>query len=304
MWSADGKRPMWTILESLSIANKKYDQNKHSEICLREMKKSLGNELTKHIHNLGGNTPDCMYIDGLEFLVSNIGDIPGFATHNARHFRRDFISTLKAFENGDTSMVEDLGPNAAWPVNTPFSATSAPINTTNREAAVTGAPSASFAEMLARVSSVPTPPYGSSSKIDKIRSNMNGSGAPSAPTNVTHHLAAHLTSSIKPVHLSGLLALNPGPPSTSSSFSTPSVAESAEFTETNPEALRGLGIDASEQEAPDNSGMPDAADESEMEQNSTGAALSVPLQQVCLISKTKLFVFSNPKRCDFDPYHF
>jgi hypothetical protein len=123
------------------------------------------------------------------------------------------------------------------PADTPFSATSALINTTNREAAVTGAPSASFAEMLARVSPVPTPPYGSSSKIDKIRSNMNGSGAPSAPTNVTNQQATHLTSSIKPVHLSGLLALNPGPPSTSSSFSTPSVADSVEFTETNPAAV-------------------------------------------------------------------
>ena len=124
-----------------------------------------------------------------------------------------------------------------------------------------------------------------------------------AKTNATNDQDAKKTSSIKPVHALGLLALNPGPPSTSSSpLSTPSVAESAEFTETNPEALRGLGIDASEQEAPDNSGMPDAADESEMEQNSTGAALSVPLQQVCLISKTKLFVFSKPKSCVFDLY--
>ena len=157
MWSADGKRPMWTILESLSIANKKYDQNKHSEICLGTMKKSLGTELTKHIHNLGDNTPDCMYIDGLEFLVSNIGDIPGFATHNARHFRRDFISTLTAFENGDTSMVEDLGPNATWPADTPFSATSALINITNRQAAATGASRASFAEMMACSSPFSTP---------------------------------------------------------------------------------------------------------------------------------------------------
>ena len=129
-------------------------------------------------------------------------------------------------------------------------------------------------------------------------------------TNATNDQDAKKTSSIKPVHALGLLALNPGPPSTCSSFSTPSVAESAEFTETNPEALRGLGIDARDKDASvidmdntiDKDDMPDAADESEMEQNSTGAALSVPLQQVCLISKTKLFVYSKPKSCVFDLY--
>ena len=57
-------------------------------------------------------------------------------------------------------------------------------------------------------------------------------------TNATNDQDAKKTSSIKPVHTLGLLALNPGPPSTSSSpFSTPSVADSVEFTETNPAAI-------------------------------------------------------------------
>ena len=109
-------------------------------------------------------------------------------------------------------------------------------------------------------------------------------------TNATKDQDAKKTSRIKPVHVLGLLALNPGPPSTCSSFSTPSVAdsvESAEFTETNPVALRGLGIDASDKDAP-GTVMNDTESESEMEQISTGAASSVVTQQVCLFIFEKL----------------
>ena len=104
-------------------------------------------------------------------------------------------------------------------------------------------------------------------------------------TNVTHQIATHLTSSIKPAHALGLLTLNPGPPSTCPSpFSTPSVAESVEFTETNPK-----GIDAIEQQAPDTV-MNDTESESEKEETPAGAALSVPLKQVIL----KQVIFSIP----------
>ncbi len=53
-----------------------------------------------------------------------------------------------------------------------------------------------------------------------------------------------------------------------SAFSIHSVPESVEFTETNPEALGGLGlgIDAIEQKAPGNMVMNDTESESEMEQ--------------------------------------
>ena len=70
--------------------------------------------------------------------------------------------------------------------------------------------------------------------------------------------------------------------SPASVFSIPSVPESVEFTETNPEALRGLGlgIDAIEQKA--HMVMNDTESESEGGEISAGAALSVPMQQVCL----------------------
>ena len=112
-------------------------------------------------------------------------------------------------------------------------------------------------------------------------------------TNVTHQIATHLTSSIKPVHLSGLLALNPAPPSTCPSpFSTPSVADSLEFTETNPAAVIDKEASAIE-EAPDTV-MNDTESESEIEQISTGAASSVQMRQVCLFIFEK-FSFHKPE---------
>jgi hypothetical protein len=101
-------------------------------------------------------------------------------------------------------------------------------------------------------------------------------------TNVTHQIATHLTSSIKPAHALGLLALNPAPPSTCPSpFSTPSVADSLEFTETNPAAVIDKEASASEQEAPDTV-MNDTESESDKEETAAGAALSVPLKEVIL----------------------
>jgi hypothetical protein len=124
-------------------------------------------------------------------------------------------------------------------------------------------------------------------------------------TNATNHQAtektstADKTSSIKPVHLLGLLDLNRGTPSpylfglldinrgapspSLSPFSTPSVADSVEFTETNPEALHGLGlgIDAIEQKAPD-MGINDTESEGEGEEISTGGNFALFMAQVCL----------------------
>ena len=86
------------------------------------------------------------------------------------------------------------------------------------------------------------------------------------------------------------------PSSPASALSIPSVAESVEFTETNPEALHGLGlgIDAKDKEAaPSDTVMNDTGlateSESEGEEISTGAALAVPMQQVCLSSKSCVF---------------
>ena len=108
-------------------------------------------------------------------------------------------------------------------------------------------------------------------------------------TNATKDQDAKKTSSIKPVHALGLLALNPGPPSTSSSpFSTPSVADSVEFTETNPAGVMHKQAPAKDQQAPIDTVMNDTESESEMEQISTGAASSVVTQQVCLFIFEKL----------------
>jgi len=64
---------------------------------------------------------------------------------------------------------------------------------------------------------------------------------------------------------------------------THSVAESVEFTETNPEALHGLGlgIDAIEQKAPD-MGMNDTESEGEGEEISAGGNFALFMAQVCL----------------------
>jgi hypothetical protein len=122
------------------------------------------------------------------------------------------------------------------------------------------------------------------------QSRSNTTNATNA-TNVTHHQATHKSSSIKPVHLSGVLALNPGQSSPSSSpFSTPSVADSVEFTETNAVGVIDKQAPAKDQQAPGNTGMNDTESESEMEQISTGAASSVVTQQVCLISKSSVFI--------------
>jgi hypothetical protein len=64
-----------------------------------------------------------------------------------------------------------------------------------------------------------------------------------------------------------------GPHSNGSSpFSTPSVADSVEFTETNPAAFS----------APGDTAMLETESESEMEANSTGTSSSVLMKQVCL----------------------
>ena len=105
----------------------------------------------------------------------------------------------------------------------------------------------------------------------------------SKTTHTTKDQDAKKTSSIKPVHALGLLALNPAPPSTSSSpFSTPSVADSVEFTETNPAAVMEKEAPVSEQQAPVDSGMPDTVGASQTEEISKGGNFALFMAQVCL----------------------
>jgi hypothetical protein len=68
----------------------------------------------------------------------------------------------------------------------------------------------------------------------------------------------------------------------SSPFSTPSVADSVEFTETNPSAVIDKQAPASDQQAPGDSVMPDAADGSKITEISTGGNFTLFMTQVCL----------------------
>jgi len=72
--------------------------------------------------------------------------------------------------------------------------------------------------------------------------------------------------------------------SPASAFSSHSVAESVEFTETNPEALHGLGlgIDAIEQKAPGDAVVNDTESEGEGEEISAGGNFALFMAQVCL----------------------
>ena len=311
--SADGKRLMSMALDFVSIVNKKHDQNEYAKSKWPKLKQSCS--FTTF------NADDLMDIPALKALLYKLPYTRDFPKHNADPYRRDILSTLTAFENGNTSMIEDLGPIAAWPsaaalphADTPFSgrlATYAPINTTNRQAAAASTPTARIREIIARTSYASYVSNGAS----------------------TNYQPADKTSRIKPVHVSGLPALNPGQidksnskevlpqcgrkkmvatmrafpgqeaisaaamPSISSSaaspFSTPSVAESVEFTETNPK-----GIDAMEEEAPpidqDAPGdiMNDTESESEDGEICAGAASSVPLKQVQPFHFFRKVVFS------------
>ncbi len=124
----------------------------------------------------------------------------------------------------------------------------------------------------------------------KNRSNTTNA---SDATNATNHQ----TSRIKPVHLLGLLDLNHGAPSPSSSpFPTASVADSVEFTETNPNGIEVMEQDTPviDQDAPRQAVMNDTKSDSDKEETPAGGVLSVPLNQVCIFHfylKMQLFVF-------------
>ena len=129
-WCAEGKKPMCVVLHFISITNKKYDEDKHAKTVWALFKQHFSERIDGY---------DVTDIAGLKSLLKILPHVHGFAKHNAVPFRSDLLSTLTAFENGDTSMIEDLGENAEWPADTPFSAMPVLINTTNRQAAVTAA---------------------------------------------------------------------------------------------------------------------------------------------------------------------
>ena len=72
--------------------------------------------------------------------------------------------------------------------------------------------------------------------------------------------------------------------SPASALSTPSVPESLEFTETNPEGIDAIGQEAPaiEQEAPGDTVMNDTESEGEGGEISTGGNFALFMAQVCL----------------------
>lgn len=322
-WSADGKRPMPELLHFLSIVKNQFEDKARPHLSM----------LKKNYKWQDINGKEVMEIATLKQIL--IDDVIPY-THllpkgPATTLRNGIIATFTAFENGDTSMINDVRD--------------AVINTLNRQAAITVA-SVSDAQTVADASSVAGASSMSkedcmlainlSSGIYKVRASMYAAGAPSvsngasvssAPSaliKATNKEASDETSRINADLASTLCKLsevNSNTPSvsmnatdeqtpvdkvissrsssSSSAFSTASVADSVD------KALDGLGID-SDNEAPasdnDTSGdmaMLEAVDESEMQESSNGAALSAPMQQVC-----HLFIINTLCLLSFFEMHF
>jgi hypothetical protein len=176
-WSDDGKRPMPVVVDFVSIVARKNDSNAYA--------KDLWSQLDKQRYNFQSvDGHDIMEIAELKTLLDKLPLVKGFAKNNSDPYRRDIRTTLTAFEDGDTSMLKDAGAGAAQ------------INTTNRQATATSMQNAvlpaparqkmipsqrtfalDVASTVSAGSSVPNPPYESTSKMHKIRANMNGAGA-------------------------------------------------------------------------------------------------------------------------------
>jgi len=126
--------------------------------------------------------------------------------------------------------------------------------------------------------------------------NMQTKSLSNPTTNATNHQPVDKSSRITPEHIFGLLALNPGSPSSCSSFSTPSVADSVEFNETNPKNIDAIDKETPviDQRAPNDTVMNDTESESKIQAISEDATLSVPNQKVChllllYVSHSRLF---------------
>ena len=137
-WFAQKKLLMFSETDCRSIMNKKWDQNKHSKGALKTIEKHQKHGITfeKHIYYLPNPNDDdaigVMNIDGIKALFEitpTIKNTPRtreevFPKNQQLLFRKSLLSALTAFEtafeNGDRSMVQDLGPNAAWPADMVF----------------------------------------------------------------------------------------------------------------------------------------------------------------------------------------
>jgi hypothetical protein len=230
-WSPDGKRPMLELLHFVSIVKQQTENEARPN--LSKLRQNYKVELIK------GN--DCMEIATLDqMLVDDV--IPYtrlFDKRTAKPFRDAIKATLRAYLQGDTSMITDLRPR--FP---------------------------SWAEQAASASA-----EAAANDSSQFSRNI--------------HQAADKTSRIEPAHLLGLLDLNRGAPSPCLS-PTPSVADSVEFTETNPAAVIEKSAPASDLQVQDDTVMNDIEPEADVEEFSTAAASSAPMQEV-------FDIFDNPE---------
>jgi hypothetical protein len=155
-WSADGKRFKPVVLDFISIVNQQYDEN--------TLAKRVWQPKFKRDHKFENS----MHSSGLEILdISNLNKLLGLLPYThplpekpGKLFRALIRADLTALENGDTSMIEDLGRFAAWPADMVFMDTAAPTDAANRGAE-------RISEIIARAS-VENQAYDTSSRIERV----------------------------------------------------------------------------------------------------------------------------------------
>jgi hypothetical protein len=281
------------------------------------------------------NGHDIMEIADLRLLMSKLPQRTGFAKHFAMPYRKAIEDNLVEFQKDKSMLVMDR----EFPV--------AQINTTNRQAAANGA-SASYTSPASAASSAnqSNVEAASSSKQGKFLARMQAAGATStrnaAPvpvvpvvvyqndeqetvqtSRIDNDLASTLVrmssqvdrrDSVASVSTNATEQQQPlmiFRTSSSSAFSTPSVPDSVDSTESNLNRLSGLQIDnendsagmhndapeieaeapPNDEQAPGDTAMLEAAD-------MAGSAMSVGPKQVIFFEKTRFHIFMVCTRCE------
>ena len=155
-WSADGKRFKPVVLDFISIVNQQYDEN--------TLAKRVWQPKFKRDHKFENS----MHSSGLEILdISNLNKLLGVLPYThplpekaGKLFRALIRANLTALDNGDPSMIEDLGQFAAWPADMVFMDTASPTDAANRGAE-------RILEIMARAS-VQNQACGTSSRIERV----------------------------------------------------------------------------------------------------------------------------------------
>lgn len=223
-----------------------------------------------------------MSIDGLKRLLAILPRTHRMDPRTHTLHRETLSATLTRFIDGDKSMVEDWGSkldarlaltlsnieaSAEIGSGAANAASSVKINATAVIGEIPASDKSASSAACAETVSIVKPEYVLGQRAlnsandhtlrrDCRRATVEKTAVPSRAMSPLSAWSAKID------------AMDTGMPSRASSscsdFSTASVADSVEFTETNPEALRGLVIDAIEQEALGDTTMIDSADMSEI----------------------------------------